>query len=159
MRLIEIGRHLRMQRHTRGLTQQDRAARAGVTRSTVSRIESGTDNDIGFKKLVALLEAVGSTLHPVPQDCGAPDSPIASAARAAGNPELGLLYPDELVQAVLTGQPAPHKAALVRIAVEEFTADARQALLTEVGRLIGDPGRAAAGLALLETNLDAVRGA
>jgi len=159
MRLVEIGRHLRIHRRAQGLTQQDLATRAGVTRSTVSRIESGAENDIGFKKLAALLEAVGSTLQPVARDGNPVHDRIAIAARAASSPALGLLYPDELVQAVLTGQPAPHKAALVRIAVEELTAEARQGLIVELDRLTGAPGRAAAGFARLETNLDAVRAA
>ena len=100
MRLVEIGRHLRLQRHAHGMTQQDLATRAGVTRSTVSRIESGADNDIGVKKLAALLEAVGSSLGVEPLGRPIEEDPIATIARAAGGPVFGTLYPDELVQAM-----------------------------------------------------------
>ena len=59
MRLVEIGRRLRELRLARGYSQAELASLAGVTRSTLSRLENGTLSDLGATKLLALLELAG----------------------------------------------------------------------------------------------------
>jgi transcriptional regulator with XRE-family HTH domain len=59
MRLADLGPILREARQAAGLSQQQLAEPLGMSRATVSAIESGRCGEIGFTKLVALLDTVG----------------------------------------------------------------------------------------------------
>lgn len=59
MTLLEIGPLLKHARQEAGLSQQQLAAPLGMSRATVSAIEGGRCEEIGFAKLAALLEGVG----------------------------------------------------------------------------------------------------
>jgi transcriptional regulator with XRE-family HTH domain len=67
MRLSEIGLQLKNARKTAGLTQAELAAPLGMSRATVSAIESGRCEEIGATKLAALLERVGLELSAGPR--------------------------------------------------------------------------------------------
>lgn len=54
MDLQEIGRVIRQTRKRRGLTQNQLAASARVSRYTVIKLESGSAGDIQFKTLVSI---------------------------------------------------------------------------------------------------------
>ncbi|MFZ4758343.1 MAG: helix-turn-helix transcriptional regulator [Burkholderiaceae bacterium] len=139
MRLIEIGHQLKALRAAKGLTQAELAELAGLTRSTVNRLENGTLNDLGTKKLLALLELLGATLTVVPKTRTREPDHVARAVSAANVSSRGRLYADELVQALLTGTAAPHKAGHVRAALEALTARNEDALIRQVGALAGQP--------------------
>lgn len=62
MTLVEVGRLLRHARREAGLSQQQLAQPLGMSRATVSAIEGGRCEEIGFQKLLALLEVVGLTI-------------------------------------------------------------------------------------------------
>lgn len=62
MNLVEVGRLLRHARREAGLSQQQLAQPLGMSRATVSAIEGGRCEEIGFQKLLALLEVVGLTI-------------------------------------------------------------------------------------------------
>jgi transcriptional regulator with XRE-family HTH domain len=62
MRLTELGPVLKDARKAAGLAQQQLAAPLGMSRATISAIESGRCQEIGFSKLAALLNAVGLEL-------------------------------------------------------------------------------------------------
>lgn len=59
MTLLELGPLLRQARQDAGLSQQQLAAPLGMSRATISSIEGGRCEEIGFAKLAALLERVG----------------------------------------------------------------------------------------------------
>lgn len=59
MTLIEIGPLLKEARQKAGLSQEQLARPLGMSRATISAIESGRCEEIGFQKLLALLERVG----------------------------------------------------------------------------------------------------
>jgi transcriptional regulator with XRE-family HTH domain len=59
MTLIEIGPLLKQARQKAGLSQQQLAQPLGMSRATISAIEGGRCEEIGFQKLLALLERVG----------------------------------------------------------------------------------------------------
>lgn len=59
MTLAEIGRVLREARQKAELSQEQLARPLGMSRATISAIEGGRCEEIGFQKLVALLERVG----------------------------------------------------------------------------------------------------
>ena len=62
MHLIEIGQQLRQLRCEAGYSQAQLAQLAGLARETVNRIEKGTYNDLGVKKLLTLFSLVGGAL-------------------------------------------------------------------------------------------------
>lgn len=59
--LVLVGRRLRYLRTTRGLSQDDLAAHAGISRNTLSRIENGK-HDAGIHTMSALAKALGYKL-------------------------------------------------------------------------------------------------
>lgn len=61
--LFEIGAEIRKKRKRRKLTQQTVANDLGMSRTTISLIESGTVQDIGARKLIRLLEYFGLELR------------------------------------------------------------------------------------------------
>ena len=132
MRLIEIGQRLKALRTTQGLTQAQLAALAGVTRSTVNRLENGTLNDLGTKKLLALLELVGAELVVTSRIPARKSDPVVRAVSAANVSSRGRLYADELIQALLTGVAPPHKAGHIQAALDELSADGIAALLRDL---------------------------
>jgi transcriptional regulator with XRE-family HTH domain len=59
MQLTDIGPILKQARKKAQLSQEALAAPLGMSRATVSAIESGRCEEIGFSKLTALLDMVG----------------------------------------------------------------------------------------------------
>jgi transcriptional regulator with XRE-family HTH domain len=59
MTLTELGPLLRQARREARLSQEQLAKPLGMSRATVSAIESGRCEEIGFAKLAALLDLVG----------------------------------------------------------------------------------------------------
>src|SRR6185312_5040642 len=62
MKLNEIGQLLKAARQKAGLTQAALADPLGMSRATISSIESGRCDEIGVTKLAALLDLVGLEL-------------------------------------------------------------------------------------------------
>jgi HTH-type transcriptional regulator/antitoxin HipB len=67
MQLSELGPILKEARKNAGLSQEQLAAPLGMSRATISAIESGRCQEIGFAKLAALLDRVGLDLTAVPR--------------------------------------------------------------------------------------------
>ena len=62
MTLPEIGKLIRATRRSLNLTQQALAKRAGVSRYTILKLETGQASDIQFKTLTAVLQALRLTV-------------------------------------------------------------------------------------------------
>jgi transcriptional regulator with XRE-family HTH domain len=62
MDFAQLGTRLKEARLARHLSQQDLAAPLGMSRATISAIESGRCAEIGVRKLTALLQHVGLDL-------------------------------------------------------------------------------------------------
>lgn len=62
MQLREVGPVLKQARKNAGLSQEQLAAPLGMSRATVSALESGRCTEIGFAKVSALLDMVGLQL-------------------------------------------------------------------------------------------------
>jgi HTH-type transcriptional regulator / antitoxin HipB len=67
MRLVDVGPLLKAARKAAGLAQEQLASPLGMSRTTISAIESGRCQEIGFSKLAALLSAVGLELTVKPR--------------------------------------------------------------------------------------------
>jgi transcriptional regulator with XRE-family HTH domain len=67
MDLVEIGPLLKHARHQAGLSQEQLAHPLGMSRATISAIEGGRCEEIGFQKLAALLERVGLEITVAPR--------------------------------------------------------------------------------------------
>lgn len=68
--LFEIGEHIRKERKLRKLSQEKMAKDLGMSRATISQIESGTVQEIGARKLMRILDYLGLELRVRPS--GAP---------------------------------------------------------------------------------------
>lgn len=117
------------------------------------RIENGTYNDIGIKKLQALLEIVGGELvaHPA-RNAKRPDF-IRRAVTTANISLRDRLYADELVQALVTGNVPPGRNAHLQTVLEDSSAANLAGLIDQVGKLARDPGRVDAGAKNLQEKL------
>lgn len=68
--MFDLGIKIRQARKEKKLTQAQLANMAGITRKTVSQIETGTVSDIGIRKVERTLEVLGLELSLRP--AGAP---------------------------------------------------------------------------------------
>lgn len=68
--LFSLGNTIRQTRKSQKLTQSRLAVAAGISRSTLSQIESGTVKDIGIRKIVRVLDFLDLELDVRPR--GAP---------------------------------------------------------------------------------------
>ena len=62
MKLAELGQIILAGREAHGLTQKQLAARAGISRYTLIKLENGRADDIQFKTLSAILSELHLTL-------------------------------------------------------------------------------------------------
>ncbi len=67
MDLAEIGSLFRTARRQHHRTQADLARELGMSRATLSALESGRCDEIGVRKLTALLQTVGLDLFAAPR--------------------------------------------------------------------------------------------
>lgn len=63
MDLFEIGELIRSRRKELKLTQEMLAKRVGVSRRTITQLELGQVSDLGIRKVMAILGALGYELH------------------------------------------------------------------------------------------------
>jgi transcriptional regulator with XRE-family HTH domain len=68
--LFEIGDNIRKERLRRKLSQEKMARVLGMSRATISQIETGTVQEIGVRKLMRILDFLGLELRVRPS--GAP---------------------------------------------------------------------------------------
>ena len=155
MYLIEIGAQLRKLRKAAGLSQAQLATLAGVARETVNRLEGGTYNDVGVKKLVTLLDLVGGELVVAPKPkrkSSAPDF-VRRSVISANVSHKTRLHADELIQALVTGSVPPGKAGHLQVALEDLSAEARAALIEQVGGMSQDGSKVRSGAQRLREKL------
>ena len=67
MTLTEIGTAFREARRNSGRTQSELARSLGMSRATLSALESGRIREIGVAKLIALVQSVGLDLFVAPR--------------------------------------------------------------------------------------------
>jgi transcriptional regulator with XRE-family HTH domain len=156
MRPQEIGYQVRQARGARGLTQAQLATAAGVSRTTLNRLENGLFPDLGISKLQTLLGEVGLSLTIQPtQKSSAPDF-IRMACVTANVSYRDALTEDQLIQALLTGIIPTGRRPHFRTLLEEAAPTVLQGLLKEAGRWT-KPGRVEKNLAKIATAINPKR--
>ena len=61
--LFEIGEEIRKERKNRKISQEKISKDLGMSRATISQIESGTVQEIGVRKLIRILDYLGLELR------------------------------------------------------------------------------------------------
>jgi transcriptional regulator with XRE-family HTH domain len=117
MRTHELGQAIRNARKARNLTQAGLAATAGLSRETLNLLESGLVRDLGIRKVLAVLEALGLDLSVEPRP-RRPDY-LRMACTSANVSFKSALTEDELVHAIVTGKVPKGKAAHLRVLFDE----------------------------------------
>ena len=153
MYLLEIGHEIRRLRKAAALSQADLGAMAGIARETLNRIESGTYNDLGIKKIVSLLSVLGAEIAVVKTPRATTPDYVARAVATANVSLKGRLHADELIQALVTGQVPPGKAAHLQTLYEDLSDANREGLVQQVGVLVGDLDKVRVGVERLRSRL------
>lgn len=63
MTLEELGKSVREARHAAGLSQPELARRSGVSRALIAKLETGRLGEMGFVKVLRVLNAVNLDLR------------------------------------------------------------------------------------------------
>ena len=66
MNLLEVGSFIKEQRKNRQMSQLELAEKVGVSRSTVIRLENGSIDELGLRKLIAICTHLGLTIDITP---------------------------------------------------------------------------------------------
>lgn len=138
MHIFEIGQRIRTAREMSGLSQSRLASLAGVSRTTLSQLESGVIPDIGLRKLQAVLDRVGLGLSLQPARQRATDF-VKVAATMGSTSYRERLGEDELIRALLTSRIPAGKRPQLRHLLEE----APRSLIRGLLRQLGGRGRSA----------------
>ena len=70
--LLAIGAEIATHRKALGLTQTQLASRAGVSRATVTALETGAQRELGFNRLMAILVVLNLDLRLATANAGRP---------------------------------------------------------------------------------------
>jgi transcriptional regulator with XRE-family HTH domain len=70
--LLAIGAHIAAQRRSLGLTQAQLAARARVSRATITALETEAQRELGFNKVMAILTVLNLDLRLTAANDGRP---------------------------------------------------------------------------------------
>ena len=140
MKAQELGQAIRSARKARSLTQAQLAKAAGLSRETLNLLESGLVRDLGIRKVLAVLEALGLELTVEPT--GRPRKPdyLRMACTSANVSYKTALTEDELVHAIVTGKVPKGKAAHLRVLFDEAPLKSLKGLAEEAGKW-AQPGK------------------
>lgn len=133
----EIGAPLKEARKVRGLTQAALADLVGLSRTTVNQVENGVFPDLGTKKLLVLLSAVGLelALAPKPKHSNHKDY-LKLACTSANVSYKESLTPDELVRALLSGVAPIARRPHLRVIFDEVPESVFKGMLAQVSRWV-----------------------
>jgi y4mF family transcriptional regulator len=145
----QLGAAVRAARERMGFTQEQLARRASVGLKFLYELESGKET-LRADKVRDVLDALSLELRVLPKSVAAearepraeytaaparpaPPDYIGMACTTAGTSLRKTLAPDELVRALLTGEPTPGKHAHFVVLLEEAPAELLRGLIAQVG--------------------------
>jgi transcriptional regulator with XRE-family HTH domain len=115
MNLAQIGVQIHDRRVRAGLLQEQLAKFSGLSRVTISQLENGTLNDLGFTKLKAVMDIFGISMETA-QPSGL-KSALTVAARSISTSYRLVVSPDKLAWMLRSGHAPeeyqPHLMALL----------------------------------------------
>lgn len=112
MLLRDIGREVRKHRQARGLTQAQLADMAGLSRITVNQLENEAVEDIGVRKIEAILDLLGISVSTGTKS-GLRHA-LPTAARSISTSYRDNISPSQLRKALRTGTvPERYEAHLI----------------------------------------------
>lgn len=142
VKVADIGAVVRSYRKAAGLSQQDLAAMAGVSRATLNYLESGRDIEIGASRLLALVDLLGIPLAlPGSVDRAVDDRVVELAVRATGTAKAKSTR-RALDEALATGRVPAGMERSLRTVLDHLAAAERMALVRCVSAASGQPAKA-----------------
>jgi transcriptional regulator with XRE-family HTH domain len=143
--LAKIGYEIRRARSARGLTQAQLAQSSGVSRTTLSQLENGIVQDLGIRKVDAILEHVGLTLLVEAKQGPWRTDYLKVAATTASASFATPLTEMDVLRFLVAGRVPRGKRAHLRTLIEEASKNVIRGLLHQV-RDTSNPGRVAANV-------------
>ena len=154
--LQAIGHEIRRSRLARGLTQGQLAAAAHITRTTLNQLENGLVEDLGVRKVQAILEQLGLALVVERSPGKAPDF-LRLASTTASVSFKTALTERELLHALLTGKVPTGRRPHLRTLFEESRPALLKGLIKQVSRWSA-PGKVERNLRRLAAALELAEG-
>jgi transcriptional regulator with XRE-family HTH domain len=118
MNLVNIGKTIQSCRLQKGLSQDQLAKLAGLSRVTLNQLENGTLNEIGYNKLLAVLTLLELDLEPKPEY--GPKNALLVAARSTSTSYGKILPPDTLAAILRSGRVPPQYEPHLMAFLEEL---------------------------------------
>jgi len=122
MRIQDLGSEIRKARQTRGMTQAELASASGISRPTLSLLESGLVPDLGVRKVLAVLDRLGLDLAWRARGLKRRPDFVRMASATASVSFKDALTEDELIRALVTGKVPAHRRPHLRSLFEEAPA-------------------------------------
>lgn len=133
MRLHELGYYIRKARRARGMTQDELAAAAGLSRTTINQLENGVFPDLGMNKAQAVLEHLGLELRVGTSSRRRTDF-LRMAASSASRSFRERLADKELARGLLAGAVPRNRRPHFRALLEDVPAAVLKGLVQELGK-------------------------
>lgn len=156
MRIQELGSQIRKARMAQRLTQAALADKAGISRETLSLLENGLIKELGFRKVLSLLKALGLEISL--QQGMQPRRPdfVRMACTTANVSLRNALTEDELIDALVSGKVPEGRSTHLRTLFDEAPLSLLNGLATEASRWI-PPGKLEKNLEQLTSEVRAAR--
>ena len=151
MYMAQLGARVRAARKARGLTQSAVAKRAGIARETLSQLESGVAKELGFAKVSRLLTALDLDIQD--RSSARATDYVALGAAAGSTGFRDILGGEELVCALLSGEPPARKSPHVRRLLEDSPPQLIAGLVAQVSQW-AEPRKVRRGLNELARRLE-----
>jgi transcriptional regulator with XRE-family HTH domain len=155
MRLQELGSQVRKARQAQGLTQAALAGRVGLTRETLSLLENGRVRDLGARKVLNVLDALGLEIEVHDARPRRPDF-VRMACTTANVSLKTSLTEDELIHALVSGKAPAKRGVHLRTLFDEAPAALLNGLAAEAARWIS-PAKLEKNLTRLAAEVEASR--
>lgn len=140
VRVSDVGVAVRAYRKASGLSQQELADLAGMSRATLNYLESGRDIEIGAGRLLALLDLLAVPVAvPSGVDRSADDRQVDQALRAGGAKIKSTRR--ALEESLATGTVPHGSVELVRTGLSALGLADRTALVRQVSAVSGQPAK------------------
>lgn len=131
MNILDLGPLIRTRRESLGLSQLHLAKLSGLSRTTINCLEKGALADLGFSKVIVLMEVVGLRLE-ANQPIKLRKAALIMASRTASVSYREKLTPKELGAALASGSIPANRVAHMATLLDEAPASMLVSAIEEV---------------------------